>query len=59
MPSRTLPAGTKERPGSWRPRDEARSCREACEARDEAGEQEVDSNFNREEMLAAEAGMER
>ena len=59
MPSRTLPAGTKERPGSRRPRDEARSCREACEARDEAGEQEVDSNFNREEMLAAEAGMER
>ena len=59
MPSRTLPAGTKERPGSRRPRDKARSWREACEAREEAGEQEVDSNFNREEMLAAEAGMER
>ena len=54
-----MPAGTKERPGSRRPRDEARSCRVACEAREEAGEQEVDSNFNREEMLAAEAGMER
>ena len=54
-----LAAGTRESPSSWRPRVEARPWREAWQAKEEGGEQEVDNNLTKEEMQAAEAGMER
>ena len=38
---------------------EAKAWTEAWEAREEAGEQEVDNNLIKEEMQVAEAGMER
>ena len=56
---RSFTAGTRESPDSSRPRVEAKAWTEAWEAREEAGEQEVDNNLTKEEMQVAEAGMER